>query len=61
MQVMHPPVAEASIAFDFPTSVIVVLATLLLGSIAIVAFIDWRRTREKKRLEDLRDAGGSQD
>lgn len=52
MPFMKLPNAAASIAFDFPIVIVVTVAALALGFIAIVALVDFFRTREKRRLEE---------
>lgn len=52
---MHLPVAEASIASDFPTVAVAIGAAVLLGGLAFLGALDFKRTRDKRRAEeDLR-------
>jgi hypothetical protein len=50
LHMLHP-VAEASVASDFPTAAVAIVAAVILGGLALMGFLDFRKTRERRRAE----------
>ena len=52
MPTMSLPIAAASQASEFPTLAVAIVAALILTGLGFVAFIDYKRTRQKRRDEE---------
>ncbi len=52
MPTMSLPIAAASQASEFPTLAVAIVAALILTGLGFVAFVDYKRTRQKRRDEE---------